>query len=429
VTSFPCDCTHIFFNSSVGYLLLDENFAILEANSKALESLSRLVSLPLSEVKGLSLKEILSKHSPDILELLTTAQKGGSVLRREKVKVIGRDNKTRYFDIGLIPCSSSCLFLEFRDVSEEVLLLEKLKRERDFSRMLLEKTHALVVVFDRSGAIVEFNEACQRLTGYSKEEVLGRKIWEFLLVPEEKEPVMKVFKNLVAGNFPNQFENFWVTKSGERRLIAWTNTVELDRRGDVALIIGTGIDVTEERLKQRRLLKMATTDPLTGLGNRTMLTIALQKALQRAREEEGYKFGVMFVDLDDFKVVNDTYGHLVGDKVLKDVGQRLAKWVRTHDLVARVGGDEFVILADSARDPQGLKNLAARVLRSFDEPFVVDAHPPFRLSASIGGVFADKSFRGSAEKLIELADQAMLESKKAGKGRSAIIFAGCLESP
>jgi GGDEF domain-containing protein len=94
-----------------------------------------------------------------------------------------------------------------------------------------------------------------------------------------------------------------------------------------------------------------------------------------------------------------------------------------------VGGDEFVIFADSARDPQGLKSLAARVLRCFDEPFVADAFPPLRLTASIGGVFADKGFKGSAEKLIELADQAMFESKKAGKGRSAFIFAGDMESP
>ena len=429
MTSSPCDPRNIFHYSSVGYILLDQNLTILDANSKALECLGRVVSLALFEAKGLSLKELLPKHSPEVLELLLSAQKDGRVLHKQKAKVTGIDKRTYYFDITVIPASPSCLFLECRDVSEEVFLLEKLKRERDFSRMLLEKTHALVVALDRQGAIVEFNEACQRLTGYSREEALGRKVWEFLLVPEEIEPVKNVFNDLTAGNFPNQFENFWVTKGGEKRLIAWTNTVEVDEKGDVVVVIGTGIDVTEERLKEKRLLKMATTDPLTGLGNRTMLTLALQKALQRAQKEEGYRFGVMFVDLDDFKVINDTYGHIVGDKVLKDVGQRLSKGVRAHDLVARVGGDEFVILADSARDPQGLKSLAARVLRCFDEPFVADAFPPLRLTASIGGVFADKGFKGSAEKLIELADQAMFESKKAGKGRSAFIFAGDIESP
>ncbi|OFW43580.1 MAG: hypothetical protein A3J28_00565 [Acidobacteria bacterium RIFCSPLOWO2_12_FULL_60_22] len=122
---------------------------------------------------------------------------------------------------------------------------ETLRQERNFISTILGTVDALVVVLDLEGRIVYFNRACEQATGYTFEEVRGQPFWELLLVPEEREPVKKVFQELRLRALPNQFENLWVGKNGERRRIAWSNNVFRDEKGDVVHVIGTGIDITE----------------------------------------------------------------------------------------------------------------------------------------------------------------------------------------
>ncbi len=113
---------------------------------------------------------------------------------------------------------------------------------------------ALVVFLDRAGRLVEFNPACQQLTGYTEAEAKGRQIWDFLLLPEEREAVFGVFHNLSVGDFPRQHENHWVDKAGVPHLIAWSNTALLDEHGEVAIVVGTGMDITERRRAEQRRL-------------------------------------------------------------------------------------------------------------------------------------------------------------------------------
>ncbi len=119
--------------------------------------------------------------------------------------------------------------------------------EQPSSKTVINTIGALVVFLDRRGRIVEFNHACEQLTGYVKTEAMGRVLWDFLLPPEERGPVQAVFESLRAGDFPNHFENHWVTKTGAARLITWSNTVLPDALGQVEFIVGTGIDITERR--------------------------------------------------------------------------------------------------------------------------------------------------------------------------------------
>ncbi len=124
---------------------------------------------------------------------------------------------------------------------------ETLKKERDFILAVLNTVDALVVVLDRHGSVVSFNRACELATGYSFEEVKGKKVWDILILPEEIEPVKRVFAGLRAGMFPSQFENYWVAKDGRRLLISWSNTALLDKDGGVEYVVPTGIDITERR--------------------------------------------------------------------------------------------------------------------------------------------------------------------------------------
>ena len=121
--------------------------------------------------------------------------------------------------------------------------------------VILDVLDALVVLMDRDGRIVRFNHACERRTGYSEDEVTGRAIWDMLIAEHDREQVQRVFMSLVVGNFPNHNKNTWVTKSGEERLIAWSNTVVADKNGAITTIIGTGIDITDDVQTRRKLVQ------------------------------------------------------------------------------------------------------------------------------------------------------------------------------
>lgn len=140
-----------------------------------------------------------------------------------------------------------------KDITERKLAETALWREHDFTTAVLEVVGALVVALDTQGRIERFNRACERTTGYTFEEVRGRAIWEVFLLPEERRDVMAAFLRLRSGDFPLDHVNYWQTKDGRRRLIAWSNSALVDGEGRVEHIIGTGIDITETRLAEEAL--------------------------------------------------------------------------------------------------------------------------------------------------------------------------------
>jgi PAS domain S-box-containing protein len=133
------------------------------------------------------------------------------------------------------------------DINKRKIAEEALEKERNFVSAVLDTAGALVVVLDQEGRIVRFNRACEETTGYSFSEALGNRIWDFLLLPDEKDRVKSIFKKLQSGKYPSTAENYWLTKDGEPRLISWSNTVLLDENGKVEYVIATGIDITEHR--------------------------------------------------------------------------------------------------------------------------------------------------------------------------------------
>ncbi len=132
--------------------------------------------------------------------------------------------------------------------------INRLRSLSDFGSAIVDTVAALIIVLNPEGKIVLFNRACQRLTGYSFEEVRGAYLWDLFITPDEIEPVKQVFTSLAAGQFPNTFENNWVTRNGQLRLIAWSNTALVDEQGEVSYVIGTGIDITESRRMELALI-------------------------------------------------------------------------------------------------------------------------------------------------------------------------------
>jgi PAS domain S-box-containing protein len=160
---------------------------------------------------------------------------------------------------------------------------EALCKERDFTSAVLDTAGALVVVLDREGRIVRFNRACERTTGYSLDEVRGRLLWDLFVIPDEVKQVKAVFEELQAGQFPNEHENYWLTKDGDRRLVAWSNTAILGTDGTVEYVVGTGLDVTERR--QAESERDATLEALKESHQALELRVAERTAeLQEANE-------------------------------------------------------------------------------------------------------------------------------------------------
>ncbi len=140
-----------------------------------------------------------------------------------------------------------------RNITERKETEDVLKKERDFSAAVLDTVGAIVLVLDRSGRIVRFNRACEQVSGYTAQEVIGQYIWDLLIPPEQMAGVRNVFNNLIAGMFPNKHENYWVAKGGARRLIAWSNTALLGPDSSVEFVIATGIDISEHRRLEEQL--------------------------------------------------------------------------------------------------------------------------------------------------------------------------------
>jgi PAS domain S-box-containing protein len=142
---------------------------------------------------------------------------------------------------------------DLKDITEIKRLEQELRMERDFTSAILSTAGALVIVLDRRGRIVRFNRACEKLTGFLFTEVEGKRFWDLFLLPTEVDHVKAVFENLKSGFFPNEHENYWITKHGSRKLIKWSNTALPGPDGSVEYIIGTGIDVTETRTTEDNL--------------------------------------------------------------------------------------------------------------------------------------------------------------------------------
>ena len=176
-------------------------------------------------------------------------------------------------------------------------------------------------------------------------------------------------------------------------------------------------DVTERKALEERIAYQAFHDSLTGLANRTLFADRLGHALARTEREED-EIGVMFIDLDDFKHVNDSLGHSLGDSLLVEVAHRLGACLRPQDTLARFGGDEFVVLLEDI-DVGGVVGTAKRILREIDDPFTIDGHK-LSVTGSIGIVFGN-SDKLRAEDLLRSADAAMYRSKRGGKNRYEIF--------
>jgi diguanylate cyclase (GGDEF)-like protein/PAS domain S-box-containing protein len=276
---------------------------------------------------------------------------------------------------------------------------------------VFESTHDGVMIADVNGTIERVNPAFTRLTGYSHAEAVGRNA-----------------RMLSSGRHPPEFyREFWGTlrekghwqgeiwnrrKDGELYLEYLSISSIYDPDGMCTHYAAIFSDITQRRMAEERLSYLATHDALTGLPNRTLFSERLSQAVSRARRTSK-RVAVMFIDLDRFKLINDTLGHGIGDETLKVIAERLRSAVRDVDTVARLGGDEFTIVAEDIEDIRHVAQIAQTLLSAVGQPINVAGQLVF-VTPSIGiSMYPDDGTE--PKQLLMQADRAMYEAKQAGK--------------
>jgi len=261
------------------------------------------------------------------------------------------------------------------------------------------------------GRIIAVNRAFTEITGYSEGEVIGRNPRILQSGRQDRDLYVAMWRELTtAGRWQGELWNR--RKDGQTFLESLTISAVHDSAGRVTHYVGVFSDITELRRAHDQLDHQAHHDPLTGLPNRLLLGDRLHKALQRAHRDET-DLAVLFIDLDRFKIINDTLGHQAGDRVLCEVARRLRRLMRESDTVGRLGGDEFLIIVERIADPGAASHVAEKILCVLqDAPVTVEQE--FFVGASIGiSVFPQDG--NDVETLMKNADVAMYRAKERGR--------------
>jgi diguanylate cyclase (GGDEF)-like protein/PAS domain S-box-containing protein len=296
-----------------------------------------------------------------------------------------------------------------------------LRAERDRAQRYLDVAGTMIVVLDAEGRILLINRKGCAVLDRAEQELLGANWFEIAIPEHERESLRNGYALLMReqGPLTERYENAVQTQGGALRMIAWNNTVLRDAEGAVVGTLSSGEDVTERLAAEQQVTYLAYHDVLTGLANRTLLEEHLKLALARSRRT-GAGVALLQLDIDNFKLVNDSLGHRAGDELICRLAARLEGAVRATDLLARTGGDGFLLLlADLHEDPAAVaQRVAAQITGTLAEPFMI-ADAEFQITASIGIALAPRDAR-EAEALLAHADSAMYQAKETARGGWAV---------
>lgn len=339
---------------------------------------------------------------------------GGTVPRPGRVSLTPIIDDTRTVAVLLVELRG------LADSRETDALIEAttqaLAAAEDIFRAVAEHTSDLVCLHDPTGTFTYVSPSCRRLLDIDPATLVGTHPVDIAHGETRGALVQAINDAGRRGSEPTRFRHRLRHRNGSFRWFETAITPILAPDGAVRQLQSSSRDITEQRENEQSLIKQAFHDELTGLPNRALLVDRMTHALA-VSERTNQPIGVLFIDLDGFKTINDTLGHPVGDTALTKVAERLTAIVRPGDTLARIGGDEFVMLCAGTDGARGATAVARRILEAFARPFVLEGRE-IVIGASIG--IATSMGSEDPDRIIELADTAMYEAKHEGRGRFAI---------
>jgi diguanylate cyclase (GGDEF)-like protein/PAS domain S-box-containing protein len=301
----------------------------------------------------------------------------------------------------------NCILATVRDISER----KKSEDQLRLAAKVFESKSEGIVITDAEGTILHVNEAFCQITGYSRDEVIGKNPRIMKSDRHDEEFYKQMWQDILT-------KGFWQGEVWDRRKDGeiypkWLSISAVkDDQGNLTHFVAIFSDLTAIKQTEEKLELLAHYDFLTGLPNRLLFNDRLRQTILRARRNQS-RFGLIYLDLDGFKLINDSLGHIIGDQMLKVVGQRLKKIIRETDTIARLGGDEFGLIITDIEEPSILASIAQKIKETISEPFRIRGYELF-ITVSIGITIYPDDGRDEVT-LMQNADSAMYQAKSEGK--------------
>jgi diguanylate cyclase (GGDEF)-like protein/PAS domain S-box-containing protein len=375
------------------------------------------IGKPVSEIVGRSVREVLGDERWQLLVPVLERVRRGESLAVERL-VRFADGRARWMNVRLSPRFVDGEYLGYyattSDIHEQKSVEEELRRTNTILSAHFDNTPLAVIEWDTALRVVKWSGQAETIFGWHASETLGRALTGWRLIYEEDEAALNAMvASLVNGHERHStllHRNY--RKDGSVIWVEWHNSALRDESGRVISILSLAQDVSSRIQAEERLQFMATHDGLTALPNSVLLNDRLAASLTRAQRAKR-RVGVMFLDLDHFKDVNDTLGHRVGDLLLKEVSRRIRAALRQSDVLARISGDEFVVVLEDLPDDAAPDHVARKLLDEVRRPFQIEGHE-IHVSGSLGlAIYPEDGT--DAETLLKNADAAMYHAKELGR--------------
>jgi len=395
-----------------GVIITDRNGIILWANP----AITHLTGYSLQELVGQSTSILKAgKHSEEFYNNLWSTIKKGEVWRGD---IINRkkNGDLYYEDMTITPVSNTAGEIQnYIAIKQDITHYRKaataLMQSEERFRQLINSVNAYYYVSEQSDQTgfknVYVSENMEELTGYPANKFLQDwDFWNGLIHKDDKAIINRIIPKLLAGE-NQEIEYRLFDRSGTVKWISEKISVDIDAVGKRTLY-ATISDITTKKENENRIRHLATHDPLTDLPNRIMFKEILEHAITFAKRNNS-KVAVFFLDVDDFKSVNDTYGHYIGDLLLKSIAERLSNNLRKYDTISRISGDEFTLVAEQLKNSSNGARIAEKIHEFLHGKYQLGQHR-LDVSVSIGGSIYPDHGEDYAT-LIRLADTAMYQAK------------------
>ncbi|WP_345992690.1 diguanylate cyclase [Sulfurimonas sp. HSL-1716] len=302
----------------------------------------------------------------------------------------------------------------FIDITKEKEQQKLINSQKDELEAIFSVSKDGIAILDLQTNFLDCNKAYLEMTGFTKEELLSKSCLE-LTAPEDYEHALEAVEIVKKEGYLKSFNKTCIVKNGKKLFV----NMSISMMPDNKRLLVTTKDITEMKKYEKELEFIAHYDSLTGLPNRILKSDRLNQAMLHVQRNGGY-LAVVYLDLDGFKEINDTYGHEIGDKVLIEVSKRMKFALRNEDTLSRLGGDEFVAIIADMNDRSVASPVLERLLNAANEPILI-GKLDLQVSASIGVTFYPQDSELDGDQLIRQADQAMYVAKQAGKNRYYIF--------
>jgi len=375
----------------------------------------RIFSWSSDEVIGKQLHELIiplrfqAKHLDGIKQFIATG-KGPIINKMVEIVALHRNGHEFPIELTVAPIKVDDGY-EFNGFIRDITERRKAEENSHLASRVFNVSHEGITITDPHGTIIDVNPAFCKITGYSRDEIIGKDPSHLSSGKQSPEFYAEMWRTLNQyGSWQGEVWNR--KKNGAIYAELLSISALKDEGGKILHYVGMFSDITQSKQQQEELNKMAHYDVLTELPNRALFADRFHQAIAHSKRTEK-QLAICFLDLDSFKPINDNYGHETGDKLLIEVAERITSCIREEDTVSRQGGDEFALLLSDIDSSSQCEQTLERIHHSLSQPFIIDGHS-HKITASSGATLYPMD-NGDIDTLLRHADQAMYQSKLAGK--------------